>query len=142
MARMATKLVLLSRLAAPSEPPGGTRIAEARQELHDWSRHASELPWRRRTARREARERLATARAQLIGAHLERWGLGPADRVLTPLLDTRGRSAGSHARSLAFAGMRRTALGRRILLGAAALTAAALATVTAIAALATHVIAL
>ena len=59
---MATKLVLLSRLAAPSEPPQGTRIAEARQDLHNWSRHASELPWRRRTARREARRKIAAAR--------------------------------------------------------------------------------
>lgn len=100
------------------------------------------MPWRRRRARREARRKIAAARAELIGAHLERWGLEPADRVFTPLLDTGGLSAGAYARSLAFAGMRRTALGRRILLGAALVAVATMATVAAAVALATHVIAL
>lgn len=139
---MATKLVLLSRLAAPSEPPQGTRIAAARQDLNHWSRHAADLPWRRRTARREARRKIAAARAELIGAHLARSGLARADRLFTPLLDTRGRGAGAHARSLALAGMRRTTLGRRILLGAALLAAASLASIAAVVALTTHGIAL
>ena len=85
---------------------------------------------------------IATARAQLVGAHLERWGLATVDRVLTPLLDTAGRSPGSHVRWLAFTSVRRTAVGRRILLGAAGLTVAAVAILAIIAALAAHLIAL
>ena len=85
---------------------------------------------------------IATARAQLIGAHLERWGLATADRALTPLLDTGGRSTGSHVRSLAFTTVRRTAIGRKVLLGVAGITAATVAMVALAAALATHLIAL
>ena len=85
---------------------------------------------------------IATARAQLIGAHLERWGLGTADRALTPLLDTGGRSTGSHVRSLAFSTVRRTTIGRKILLGLAGITAGAVTLVVVGAALATHLIAL
>lgn len=138
---MATALLSLSRLAVPSEPPHGTRIAEARSELDEWSRRAAELPWRRRSARREARKMIVSARAQLIGAHIERWGFATVDRALTPLLDTGGRSTGAHLRWLAFTAVRRTALGRRILVGAAALTAAAVTMVALIVALATHLIA-
>lgn len=85
---------------------------------------------------------IATARAQLIGAHLERWGLAGVDRALTPLLDTGGRSSGSHVRSLAFATARRTPIGRKILLGLAGITAGAVTLVAVAAALATHLIAL
>ena len=85
---------------------------------------------------------IATARAQLISAHLERWGLRTFDRAVTPLLDTAGRSPGSHVRSLAFTTVRRTAIGRKILLGLASITAGVLAIVALAAALATHLIAL
>jgi hypothetical protein len=138
---MSTALLSFSRLVAPSEPPG-TRIADARQALDGWSRRASRLPWRRRAARHEARRMIAAARAQLIGAHLERLGLATVDRAVTPLLDTGGRSAGSRARSLAFSTARRTAIGRKILLGVAGITAGAVAIVAVAAALATHLIAL
>jgi hypothetical protein len=137
---MTTALVSLSRLAAPSEQ--ASRIADARQALDHWTRRAADLPWHRRAARREARRMIATARAQLIGAHLERWGLFTVDRTLTPLLDTGGRSPGSHVRSLAFTSVRRTAIGRRILLGAAGLTAGTVAIVAVVVALATHLIAI
>ena len=82
---------------------------------------------------------VASSRAQLIGAHLERGRLGRLERVLGPLLDTRGRGAGAHVRSLAFASMRRTALGRRILLGAG-LAAGSIAVLVAIAGVATYLI--
>ena len=85
---------------------------------------------------------IATARAQLIGAHLERVGLATVDRAVTPLLNTAGRSPGSHLRSLAFATVRRTAIGRKIILGLAGITAGAVAIVAVVAALATHLIAL
>jgi len=58
---------------------------------------------------------VASSRASLIAAHLERWGFRSLERVLAPLLDTRGRSAGGHARRLAWTSMRRTAIGRRVL---------------------------
>jgi hypothetical protein len=138
---MATALLSISRLTAPSEPPRGTRIADARQALDHWSRRAAELPWRRRGARRDARRMIATARAQLVGAHLERWGLATVDRAFTPLLDTGGRSAGAHVRVLAFTAVRRTELGRRLLLGAAAVTAGSIAIIAVVAAIATHLIA-
>ena len=85
---------------------------------------------------------IATARAQLVGAHLERWGLQTVDRAVTPLLDTGGRSPGSHVRSLAFTTARRTAIGRTILLGVAGIAAGTLAIVAVAVALATHIIAL
>jgi hypothetical protein len=62
---------------------------------------------------------IATGRARLIAARLERWGLGTIARLLAPLFDTGGRSGGAHLRSLALTSMRRTALGRHILLAAA-----------------------
>jgi hypothetical protein len=136
---MTSALISLSRLTAPSEPPHG-RIAVAREALAYWSRRASDLPWRRRAARREARTMLATSRAELVGAHLERWGLGGLERRLGPLLDTRGRGSGAHLRSLAFATMRRTRLGRRILFAGAALAGAAVVLLALAAAIATHVI--
>jgi len=139
---MPNTLLALSRLAAPSESVHGTRLADARQALDQSSRHAAQLPWHRRSARREARRTIATARAQLLGAHLERWGLVTLDRRVTPFLDTRGRSAGGHARSLALTYARRTPILRRILFAAAAFTAASIAAVALIAALATHVITL
>lgn len=78
------------------------------------------------------------SRAELVGAHLERWGAGALERRLTPLLDTRGRSGGAHLRMLAFAAMRRTPLGRKILLTGAAVAAAALVVLAAVIALAAH----
>jgi hypothetical protein len=139
---MATALLSLSRLAAPNETAEGTRIMDAREALDYWSSHASGLPWHRRAARREARVMIARFRAELIAAHLERWGLGAVARVLAPLLDTRGRGAGAHLRTLALTSMRRNALGRRILIGAASIAAVSLACVALIAALATHLVAL
>lgn len=139
---MATALLSLSRLAAPTEPAHGSRITEARQALDYWSGRAAELPWHRRTARREARMIIATHRAQLIVAHLERWGLGTVARGLAPLLDTRGRSGAAHARWLALTSIRRTALGRRILISAAALAAVSLAGLALIVTLVTHVVSL
>ena len=85
---------------------------------------------------------VATARAQLVGAHLERWGLATVDRAVTPLLDTGGRSTGSHVRTLVFSTARRTAIGRKILLGLAGITAGGVAIIAVVAALATHLIAL
>jgi hypothetical protein len=139
---MATALLSLSRLAAPAEPSEGTPITDARQALDRWTRRASELPWHHRAARREARRMIATSRAQLIGAHLERWGLATIARVLTPLLDTGGRGAGAHVRWLTWSSMRRTPLGRRILLGAAGITAASVACLALFAALVTHLLGL
>ena len=77
------------------------------------------------------------SRAELLGAHLERWGLGAVERRLTPLLDTRGRSGGAHLR---IATMRRTPLGRKILLAGAGVAAGSLVLLTAVIALATHLI--
>ena len=85
---------------------------------------------------------IAAARAQLVGAHLERWGLPTVDRAVTPLLDTGGRSGGAHVRVLAFTAVRRTELGRRLLLGAAAVTAGSIAIIAVAAALAAHLIAI
>lgn len=38
---MATALLSISRLAASSEPPRGTRIADARQALDHWTRRTA-----------------------------------------------------------------------------------------------------
>ncbi len=137
---MSTALISLSRLAAPSEPINGTRITAAREALAYWSRRASDLPWRQRAARREARAMITRSRAELVGAHLERWGLGAVERRLTPLLDTRGRSGGAHLRVLAFATMRRTPLGRKVLLAGAGVAAGFVVLLAAAIALATHFI--
>src|SRR5262245_22961420 len=122
---MATAFLTFSRLAAPSEPAEGSPITDAREALGHWSRRASDLPWHKRAARREARVMIAASRARLIVAHLERWGFGALARVLAPLLDTGGRSGGAHVRSLAWGTARRTPLGRRVLLAAGGLAAAA-----------------
>ena len=137
---MSTALISLSRLAAPSEPIHGTRIAAAREALDHWSGRASELPWRRRAARREARAMLTRSRAELVGAHLERWGMGAAERRLMPLLDTRGRSGGAHLRTLAFVALRRTPLGRRVLLAGAGIAAGSLVLLAAAVEVAAHLI--
>ena len=137
---MSTALISLSRLTAPSEPIHGTRITAARDALDYWSRRASDLPWRQRAARREARAMVTRSRAELVGAHLERWGLGAVERHLTPLFDTRGRSGGARLRTLAFATMRRTPLGRKILLAGAGIAAGSLVLLAAMIALATHFI--
>jgi len=136
---MARSLLMLSRLAAPCEP--GSALDDSREALGYWSRRASELPWHRRTARREAGAKIATARAQLIRAHLQRWRLGSVDAVIGPLLDTGGRSAAAHTRSLALTSMRRTPLGRRILLAAATLTALLLTCLGLVTALVIHLLA-
>lgn len=83
---------------------------------------------------------VARSRAELVGAHLERWGLGALERRLTPLLDTRGRGGGTHLRTLAFATMRRTPLGRKILLAGMGVAAGSLVLLAAVIALATHLI--
>ena len=137
---MSTALISLSRLAAPTEPIHGTRIAAARAALDYWARRASDLPWRQRAARREARAMIARHRAELVAAHLGRWGLGAVELGLTPLLDTRGRSGRAHLGTLAFATMRRTPLGRKILLAGAAIAAGSVVLLAAVIALATHLI--
>jgi hypothetical protein len=137
---MSTALISLSRLAAPSEPVHGTRITATRDAVDHWSRRASDTPWHRRAARREARAMVTRSRAELVGAHLERWSLSAVERRLTPLLDTRGRSGGAHLRTLAFATMRRTPLGRKILLAGAGVAAGSLVLLAAVIALATHLI--
>jgi hypothetical protein len=81
---------------------------------------------------------IAAARAELIGAHLEQWGLGPLAHHVTPLLDTRGRDARAHVRSLALNSMRRTAIGRRILLVVAGVAVVSLAVFGVAAALFAH----
>jgi hypothetical protein len=137
---MSTALISLSRLAAPGEPSHDARIVDAREALTHWSRRASDLPWHKRAARREARMNAARARADLIAAHLERWGLGSLARLLTPLLDTRGRSGGAHVRSLALTSARRTAIGRRIMLGVAGIAFATIACLAVVVELVTHVV--
>lgn len=134
---MDSALLFISRLAPRAH---GARVADARESLAYWSRRADELPWRRRAARREARERVTAARAQLIGAHLEHTRLGTFVPHVTPLLDTRGRSAAGHARSLALITMRRTPIGRKLLLGATAASAGVLAIVATAVVVATHLL--
>jgi hypothetical protein len=104
-----------------------TTVTEARAALAHWSQRAADLPWHRRSARREARMMISTSRAQLVAAYLELWGFGLLARILLPVLDTRGRSAGSHARSLALTSVRRTAIGRKMLVAAAGIVVASLA---------------
>jgi hypothetical protein len=139
---MSTALLSLSRRAAPAEPSHGTPIAEARDALAYWSRRASELRWHQRAARREARSMIATSRARLVGAHLERWGRGTIAHRLIPLVGIRGLIAGAHVRSLVWTTMRRTPIGRRILLGAAGVAAASVACLALGAALLTHLLGL
>jgi hypothetical protein len=55
------------------------------------------------------------------------------------MLDTRGRSAGGHVRTLALTSMRRTALGRKVLYAAAGATTAAFVLAVAATAVAIHV---
>ena len=62
------------------------------------------------------------------------------ERRLTPLLDTRGRSGGAHLRVLAFATMRRTPLGRKVLLAGAGVAAGFVVLLAAAIALATQFI--
>jgi hypothetical protein len=121
---MDSVLLFLSRLLDRSR---SIRIADAQESLSYWSRRHDELPWHRRSARREARERMAAGRAQLIGAHLENTPLGAFTPRVVPLLGTTGRSA----RALAFASVRRTAIGRKLLLGATVAGAGMLAVIAA-----------
>jgi hypothetical protein len=124
---MASALLSLSRLAAPTGALDGSKIAEARHALDYWSTRESNVPWHRRAERREARTMIATSRARLIAAHLDHWGFGRVARVLAPVLDTGGKGAGAHLRSLAWTPLRRTAIGRRILFAAAGVAAAVVA---------------
>jgi hypothetical protein len=139
---MTSSLVHLSRFVAPAEPTADLRISDAREQLDHWSHRASELPWHRRSARREARRMVARSRAQLIAAHLDRTALAPLSRRATPLLDTHGRSAGRHARRLAWTVLRSNPLGRRFIAGAAAVAGAGLVAFAGIGALATHLLGL
>jgi hypothetical protein len=84
---------------------------------------------------------IADSRARLICAHLEQWGLGRFERPLLRLLDSGGRSGGAHVRALALKGMRRTAIGRRILISAAAIATAMTLGVAAVAVFAVQLIA-
>ena len=136
---MSTALISLSRLAVPGELSRDARIIDAREALTYWSCRASEVPWHKRAARREARTKAASARADLIAAHLERWGLGSLARLLMPLLDTRGRSIGRHVRSLALTSVHRTAIGRRVMLGVAGIAIATFTCLAVLAGLVTHV---
>lgn len=134
---MDSVLLFLSRLLNRTH---SIRIADAQESLTYWARRHDELPWHRRAQRREARERMTAGRAQLIGAHLENTPLGAFTPRVAPLLDTRGRSAGGHARSLAFTTIRRTAIGRKLLMGAAVASAATLAIVAATTVVATQLL--
>jgi hypothetical protein len=136
---MDSALLFLSRLLDRSR---STRIADARESVAYWSQRHDELPWHRRAARREARERVTAGRAQLIGAHLEHTPLGAFTPRVAPLLDTRGRSAGGHMRALAFASMRHTAIGRKIMLAAGGFTVAAVALAALATAFLIHAVAL
>jgi hypothetical protein len=115
-----------------------SEVEEAREALEFWSRRAKRLSWHRRAARREAYEMAARWRARLVVRHLDRWRLGWLERPLTPLLDTRGRSAGAHVRSLAFRSVRRTAIGRRILFVASFVVATTMLSFVLLVAIAAH----
>ena len=139
---MSKALLSLSQLAAPADSSHGTALGDARDALAYWSRRASELPWHQRAARREARSMIATSRARLVGAHLERWGLGTLAPRLIALLGTNGLTARGHVRSIVWTTMRRTPIGRRILLTAAGVAAASAACFALAAAALTHVLGL
>ena len=130
---MDSALLFLSRLTGRSH---SLHIADARESLAYWSRRSDELPWHRRAARREARERVSAARARLIGAHLEHTPVGLVAPRLVPLLDVRVRGI----RAFAFTALRRTAIGRKVLIGAAASGVAALAILAATTILAAQVL--
>ena len=119
-------LLFLSRLAARSD---SLSISDARESLALWSRRADTLPWHRRAARREARQSRSTARARLVGAHLENARLDAFAPGVTEMLDTGGRS-GRHLRWLAYIVLRRTPIGRTLMLAAGGIAVAAVAAVT------------
>jgi hypothetical protein len=119
----------------PTSLPAGASVAEAREALAYWSQCASQLPWHRRAARREARVMVARWRARLICAHLERWGLGFVAVALAPLLHAFERPRAAHVRRLAVLVLWRTPLGRRALVAVAALVTAAVASVALLAVL-------
>jgi hypothetical protein len=128
------------RSVAEPQPSGGASLAEAREALAFWSARASRLPWHRRGARREAQLMVARSRARLIGAQLERRGLGPLALALAPLLQTLARSRKAHLRGLLLLFLRRTPQGRALLVGAAAVVAASLAGLALLAALASQLL--
>jgi hypothetical protein len=115
-----------------------TAVTDARTSLAYWSQRASGLPWHRRAARREARQMISTSRARLVAAYLEQWGFGVLVQILMPFIDRRGRSAGSHARTLALTSMRRTAIGRTVLIAAAGIGVTALASLALVITLVAH----
>ena len=135
---MTSPLLVVSRLVAPDAH--ATPIAEARESYAYWTKRADALPWHRRSARRDARVHASRWRARLLQAHLERWQLRTVARVAMPVLDTRGRSAAVHGRSLALTAVRRTAIGRRVLVAAVVLAAAGIATAAVIAGIALHLL--
>lgn len=129
---MSRLLTFVSRLTAPGEPLIGSDIADAREALEYWSRREASLPWYRRAARRECRQMIASWRATLVGAHLERWRLPRVAEAVLPLLGTGGRTTGQHT----WGWLRRTTWGRLLLVGAfagAAFTVAAIALLVAVA---------
>lgn len=79
-------------------------------------------------------------RVRLVHAQLERWRLGWLERLLLPLLDTRGRSGGAHVGRLAWGGMRRSPVGRALVIAASAVTLAAGATFVLLVVLIAHLL--
>jgi hypothetical protein len=128
---MSRVLTFVSRLTAPGEPLVGSDIADAREAMEYWSRREANLPWYRRAARRECREMIASWRATLVGAHLERWRLPGVADALLPLLHPRGRTPPQRT----WGRLARTTWGRLLLVGAlagAAFTVTAIALVVAV----------
>ena len=117
-------LLSLSRLTVRSD---SLSISDARESLAFWSRRADTLPWHRRAARREARQSRSTARARLVGAHLEHARLGAFAPGVTEMLDT---GASRYLRWLAYIALRRTPIGRTLMLAAGAFVLAAAGTAT------------
>jgi hypothetical protein len=117
-----------------------TDIAEAREAHRYWSRRAATLPWHRRAARREARVLAARWRGRLAGAYLDRVGLGSLARFVAPVVDTGGRRRSSHVGALALAGLRRSAIGRKLIFAASVATLLAVVSVAFVAALAIQLV--
>jgi hypothetical protein len=103
-----------------------TSITEARESLAYWRGRLERLPWHRRAARAEARDRVSHARRRLVAAQLERWQLGFLLAPLLALLAARERPL-KHARLLGLLALRRSQLARRLLIAATAASLAAVA---------------
>jgi hypothetical protein len=113
-------------------------IFEAREAHAYWSRRAATLPWRKRAARREARELASRWRVRLATAYLESWHLGAVAHFVAPLFDTRGRSTRRHVGLMALGSVRRTTLGRLLLAATAGIVTIAFACVVLVAAITVH----